>query len=51
MTPAFNTMFLPEAYGGQGFGAFDMVLVNEEFAKVDGVHLQRHHRRVRHPSP
>ena len=31
----FNTMFLPEAYGGQGFGAFDMVLVNEEFAKVD----------------
>lgn len=31
----FNTMFLPEAYGGQGFGALDMVVVNEEFAKVD----------------
>jgi len=31
----FNTMFLPEKYGGQGFGAFDMVLVYEEFAKVD----------------
>lgn len=31
----FNTMFLPEAYGGQGFGALDMVIVNEEFAKVD----------------
>jgi alkylation response protein AidB-like acyl-CoA dehydrogenase len=31
----FNTMFLPEKYGGQGFGAFDMVLVNEEFAKID----------------
>jgi hypothetical protein len=31
----FNTMFLPEEYGGQGFGAFDMVLVNEEFAKID----------------
>ena len=28
-------MFLPEAYGGQGLGAMDMVLVYEEFAKVD----------------
>mgnify|MGYP001076912577 FL=1 len=31
----FNSMFLPEAYGGQGLGAMDMVLVYEEFAKVD----------------
>ena len=31
----FNTMFLPEAYGGQGLGAMDMVVVYEEFAKVD----------------
>ncbi|MGN8969749.1 acyl-CoA dehydrogenase family protein [Intestinimonas sp. HCP28S3_D6] len=31
----FNTMFLPEAYGGQGLGAMEMVLVYEEFAKVD----------------
>ena len=31
----FNSMFLPEAYGGQGLGAMDMVLVDEEFAKVD----------------
>ena len=27
----FNTMFLPEAYGGQGLGAMDMVVVYEEF--------------------
>lgn len=31
----FNTMFLPEALGGQGLGAMDMVVVHEEFAKVD----------------
>lgn len=31
----FNTMFLPEKYGGQGLGALEMVIVNEEFAKVD----------------
>ena len=31
----FNSRFLPEAYGGQGLGAMDMVLVYEEFAKVD----------------
>ena len=31
----FNSMFLPEAYGGQGLGAMDTVLVYEEFAKVD----------------
>lgn len=31
----FNTMFLPENYGGQGLGAMEMVLVYEEFAKVD----------------
>ena len=31
----FNSMFLPEAYGGQGLGAMDMGLVSEEFAKVD----------------
>ncbi len=31
----FNTMFLPEELGGQGLGAMDMVVVNEEFAKVD----------------
>lgn len=31
----FNTMFLPEKYGGQGLGALDYVIVNEEFAKVD----------------
>ena len=31
----FNSMFLPEAYGGQGLGAMDLVLVYEEFAKVD----------------
>lgn len=31
----FNTMFLPEKYGGEGLGALDMVIVQEEFAKVD----------------
>lgn len=31
----FNTMFLPEKYGGMGYGAFEMVIVQEEFAKVD----------------
>lgn len=31
----FNTMFLPKEYGGLGLSAFDMVLVYEEFAKVD----------------
>ena len=28
-------MFLPEKYGGEGLGALDMVIVQEEFAKVD----------------
>ncbi|WP_315524493.1 acyl-CoA dehydrogenase family protein [Pseudoramibacter alactolyticus] len=31
----FSTMFIPEAYGGIGAGALDLVLVNEQFAKVD----------------
>ncbi len=31
----FNTMFLPESIGGQGLGAMDLVVVEEEFAKVD----------------
>jgi len=31
----FNTMFLPEKYGGQGFSNLDMVIVQEEFAKYD----------------
>ncbi|MBQ7992526.1 MAG: acyl-CoA dehydrogenase family protein [Solobacterium sp.] len=31
----FSTMFIPEKYGGVGAGALDLVLINEEFAKVD----------------
>lgn len=31
----FNSMFLPEELGGQGLSTLDVVLVNEEFAKVD----------------
>ncbi len=31
----FSTMFVPEKYGGIGAGALDLVLVNEQFAKVD----------------
>ena len=31
----FSTMFIPEEYGGVGAGALDLVLINEEFAKVD----------------
>jgi len=31
----FSTMFVPEKYGGIGASALDLVLVNEQFAKVD----------------
>lgn len=31
----FNTMFLPEKYGGEGMSNMDVMLVNEEFAIVD----------------
>lgn len=31
----FSTMFVPEKYGGIGASAMDLVLVNEQFAKVD----------------
>ena len=31
----FSTMFIPEEYGGVGAGALDLVLINEQFAKVD----------------
>ena len=31
----FATMFVPERYGGTGAGALDLVLVNEQFAKID----------------
>lgn len=31
----FNTMFLPEEYGGQGLGAMEEVIIGEEFCKAD----------------
>ncbi len=31
----FNTMFLPEEYGGQGLGALEEVIIGEEFCKAD----------------
>ena len=31
----FNSMFLPEDLGGQGLSTLDVVLVNEEFARID----------------
>ena len=31
----FTTMGLPEKFGGQGLSALDMVLINEEIAKID----------------
>lgn len=31
----FSTMFVPEKYGGTGASALDLVLINEQFAKVD----------------
>ena len=31
----FPTMFVPEKYGGLGAGALNLVLINEQFAKVD----------------
>jgi alkylation response protein AidB-like acyl-CoA dehydrogenase len=31
----FSTMFVPEKYGGTGSSAMDLLLINEQFAKVD----------------
>ncbi|MCI2105903.1 MAG: acyl-CoA dehydrogenase family protein [Intestinimonas sp.] len=31
----FSTMFVPEKYGGTGASSMDLVLINEQFAKVD----------------
>ncbi len=31
----FSTMFVPERYGGIGASSLDLVLINEQFAKVD----------------
>lgn len=31
----FATMFVPKEYGGEGAGMMDLLLINEEFAKVD----------------
>ena len=31
----FATMFVPKEYGGDGAGMMDLLLINEEFAKVD----------------
>ncbi|MBE6828653.1 MAG: acyl-CoA dehydrogenase family protein, partial [Ruminococcaceae bacterium] len=31
----FSTMFVPEKYGGIGASSLDLVLINEQFAKVD----------------
>ena len=31
----FSTMFVPTEFGGQGASSMDLVIINEQFAKVD----------------